>query len=283
MINVMIGTEPKTAIAAQVLVHSIRKRIHPTAAGQLNFVLMEGGDWEYPTAGIKVGTGFSLRRWMIPSFLNWTGGAVYLDADQIVLADLTELLDLCGKTFKHFDRPVAWTTYQPDKRYKSPAPQTSVMVLDCENAEGKWGFDIDKVLAHLRANPDETTYAKFMHAEWLQVWDRLGQGDKDYQCFDEGSKGGFKHPIKLPTEWNHLNVYEEGRTKLLHYTKEPEQPWYKPDHPLAGLWQAELESAIDAGLVTQEMIRSALAAWGKKQDWRPTNGLNPWYRRYLKS
>ncbi len=282
-IKVCIGTEPKTAIAAQVLIHSIETRIDPRAKPELDFVLMEGPAWEYSIKGIKVGTGFSLRRWMIPKFCDWSGGAIYLDADQIVLGDLTELFDVVGRTARCFNKPIAWTTYQPDKYNKHPAPQTSVMVLDCENAEGKWGFDIDKVLAHLRGHPDKETYARFMHAEWLMPKSKAGTRPPEYLCFDEESTSGFNHPIKLPVEWNHLNVYEQGLTKLLHYTKEDAQPWYKPDHPLSHLWHRELEATMDAGRVTQEMLRFALAQWGKKEDWRPTNGLHPFYRRYLKA
>lgn len=281
-INVYVGTEPKTAIAAEVLKLTIETKIHPRALPHLRVTFMEGPGWEYPLKGIKVGTGFSLRRWMIPAALNWQGGGLYLDADQVVFGDLTELLELAGAAAAAYPRrrPILWTTYQPDKYYKQPAPQTSVMLIDAEAARGKWGFEIDKVLAHLRGHPDKETYAKFMHAEWLQ---RKPTGPADgYNCFDDETSPDLPHPAKLPVEWNHLNKYVHGKTKLLHYTKEDEQPWYKPDHPLAKHWHKALQDAIDAGRVTQEMLRAGLAAWGKKQDWRPTNGLHPHYRRYLK-
>lgn len=277
-LRVFIGSEPKTEIAAQVLMHSITSRTRVP----IEFTVMVGPEWEYPIKGIKVGTGFSLRRWMIPKAMNWNGGAIYLDADQIVFADIKELLDVIEQTAKVVRGITAWTTYQPDKYYKHPAPQTSVMALDCENAKGKWGFEIDKILAHLRGHPDKVTYAKFMHAEWMMPKLRA-ELPKGYLTFDDESFREFDHPVKLPIEWNHLNKYEHGKTKLLHYTKEDEQCWYKPDHPLAKHWKRALELAIDANMVTQDMLKKALSQWGNKQDWRRMNGLHPWYKRYLKS
>lgn len=260
-INVYIGSEPKTAIAAQVLIHTIKKNINRRALDELNITLMEGEGWEYPIKGIKVGTGFSLRRWMIPKAMNWQGGAIYLDADQIVFGDLTELLAAHGAKARANPDAVIGCSFQPDKYSKTPWPQTSVMLIDCEKAKPHWGFDIERVLAHLREFPGNKVYADLMHAAWLAP----------------------RQIVELPVEWNHLNVYQHGKTKLLHYTKENEQPWYNPDHKLAKHWNKALQDAIDDGLVTQEMIRHALSQWGKKQDWRPTNGLHPHYKRYLKN
>ena len=39
----------------------------------------------------QVGTGFSLLRWDIPRRCNYEGFAIYLDSDQIVLADIYDL------------------------------------------------------------------------------------------------------------------------------------------------------------------------------------------------
>jgi hypothetical protein len=279
-IRVFVGTEPKTEIAAQVLKHTILKNTQ----SEVEITFMIGAGWEYPIKDIKVGTGFSLRRWMIPKAAGWHGYAIYLDADQIVFADIAELWELIQSTAYRHPQPILWTTYQPDKYNKHPAPQTSVMGIDCGNAFEVWGFDIDKVLAHLRGHPTKEAYAKFMHAEWLK--EKLKpepKGNSAELREDDGLRVNLRHPIELPVEWNHLNVYKHGQTKLLHYTKENEQPWYKPDHKLAKHWCKALQDAIDEGLVTQEMLKEGLANWGKKQDWRPTNGLHPSYKKYLKA
>ncbi len=257
-IRIFVGVEPKTVIAYRVLAHTIRKH----ASRPVDITPMIGAGWDYPVDGIKVGTGFSLRRWMIPHRCNWEGHAIYLDSDQIVFGDIAELYDL-GRELMPAEpsAPVIACTFQPDKYSKAPWPQTSVMVLDCWRAGGQdyWQFRIDEVLAWLRKNTGNENYAKLMHGVGLPIAE------------------------PLPVEWNHLNVYKEGRTKLLHYTKENEQPWFKPDHPFAHLWKAELIECLKAGKVTRADMESALSKWGKKEDWRPTNGLHPSYRKFLVS
>ena len=261
-IKIFIGTEPKTAIFDQVLEFSIRRHTE-APADFLQFTRMIGPEWEYPIKGTQVGTGFSLRRWMIPAACGWQGYAVYLDADQLVFDDI---LELCKKTEKpdllNTKDPVIWCSWQPDKFSKEPWPQTSVMVINCERARGHWGFDIDRVLAHLRDDNTRASYAHFMHASWL-----AGK------------------VARIGDEWNHLNKYvpkgKPKHTRLIHYTKEDAQPPYRPDLPLAKLWQKELEMAIKAGQVSREDFVRSLASWKKKDDWRPTNGLHPYYKKYL--
>lgn len=256
-IRVYTGTEPKTEIARKVLEFSIRRRTE----AEVQFVSMIGPEWEYPIDGIKVGTGFSLRRWMIPAYCGWKGRAIYLDADIQCFTDIAGLWHLGDRTREqHPPFPVLWATLQADKwSPKKPVPQTSVMLIDCEEAKGWPGFDIDFLLDDLRQTPTKEHYGFMMHAQWLPQ----------------------NLVAPLASKWNHLNVYEQGRTRLLHYTKEPEQPWYKPDHPLAHLWQAELELAIKAGVIQRREFQEALAKFGKKEDWRPTNGLHPFYKKYL--
>jgi hypothetical protein len=255
-IRIFIGTEPKTHIAYKVLEHTIRKH----TSRPVEVTPMIGPAWEYPIDDIKVGTGFSLRRWMIPAACGWEGHAIYMDADQIVFGDVGELYDLGRELLPaEPDAPIIACTAQPDKYSKTPWPQTSVMVIDCWRAFSNWQFKINSVLGWLRQNRGNENYAKLMHAQGMAVAD------------------------SLPVEWNHLNVYKEGVTKLLHYTKEPEQPWYKPDHPLAGLWKKELVETLEAGEVTRADMEAALGEWGKKKDWRPTNGLHPHYKKFLVS
>jgi lipopolysaccharide biosynthesis glycosyltransferase len=250
MIRVFIGTEPKTEVACQVLEASIRWN----TSAQVSVTKMIGPSWEYPTEGIKVGTGFSLRRWMIPAACGWQGRAIYLDADQLVFGDIQELWSTLDSP-KAADAIVA-CTYQSDKFSRKPWPQTSVMVINCEKAATHPQFRIGNILEALRKNPTQGHYAKFMHATWLNP-----------------------QPFSIPTRWNHLNVYRKNDTRLLHYTKEPEQPWYKPDHPLAGLWRDALQRAIREGYVTQQALEDAFQRWQVKEDWRNTNGLHPAYRK----
>lgn len=256
-IRVFIGTEIKTTVAFRVLAHSIRRRTkHPVEITPM----LGHKRWEYSTEGFKQGTGFSLRRWLIPEACDWEGYAIYLDADQIVLGDIA---DLWRMPFTHPNpsagEPAVWCTYQPDKFRKEPWPQSSVMLISCRAAvQSGFGWRREAMLKHLRKHPTREAYANFMHGTWMSP-----------------------PPARIPTAWNHLNVYKPGETKLLHYTREPDQAWYKPEHPLASLWQKELVSAIKAGELPRAEFTGALAKWNVKEDWRSTNGLHPHYRKYL--
>lgn len=250
-IRIFIGTEEKTEIARKVLQSSILRRTTHSVA----FVPMIGPQWEYNTSKIKQGTGFSLRRWMIPEFCNWQGHAIYLDADQIVLGQIASLWSFPVTDPK--EGRAAWMTYQPSKFSRTPHPNSSVMVIDCAAAKNYKYFHLDLTLQFLKDFPEKEHYASLMYPEWL-------------------------HPGKLPVTWNRLNEYVEGDTSLLHYTKEPEQPFYKPDHPLAYLWKEELVYAIENGHIERAEFELALSKWGVKEDWRNTNGLHPKYAKYLR-
>lgn len=234
-------------MARYVLEYSLKK--YSTAP--LEITPMIGPAWEYPLDGITVGTGFSLRRWMIPAACGWKGQAIYMDADQLVFGNVVDLM-----SYQPTNTVIA-CSYQPDKFSKKPWPQTSVMTIDCEKAKDHWGFHIEQVLAYLKKNTTKQNYADFMHATWLPA---VGV---------------------MPVEWNHLNVHVDGKTKLTHFTSESSQPWVKPDHPLSSLWQKYLIEAIQAKAVPKDLFVSALAQWGVKQDWRPTNGLHPHHKKYL--
>lgn len=253
-VRVFVGTEPKTEIARKVLECGIRRR----ASCEVTFVPMIGPEWEYDRTGLSVGTGFSLRRWMIPAYCGWQGRAVYLDADQVVYGDVWELWSWPDRD--PAPGRAAWMTWQPSKFSAEPHPNSSVMVIDCAAARAQPFFHIDRLLAHLREDPGRRRYVSVMYPDWMTP-----------------------PPGRLPVEWNHLNVYEEGRTKLLHYTREPDQPWYRPDHPLAYRWMLEFQAALTLGCLTADEVREAVARYGRPDadDWRPTAGLHPRYLDFL--
>lgn len=242
-IKIFVGTELKTKIALDVLSHSIKRN----TSSNVVIIPMMGPGWEVPK-GLHQGTGFSLRRFMIPHFCNYEGHAIYLDADQLVFGDISELW---GYADMLKDEAVA-CTYQPDKFNKKPWPQSSVMVIDC--AKVGW-------------NP-------------VDMWDTLRRGYKYSDFMHLTFRPNL--PLKIPNFWNSLNVYEDATTRLLHYTKEPEQPWYNPGHPLSHFWEAELAKAIASKAVSKSDFQFALDLWHKpKLDKRLSQGLNPYYKIYL--
>lgn len=252
-IRVFIGTEPKTEIARKVLECSIKRRC--TAEG-LDLVPMIGPEWECDVRGIPVGTGFSLKRWLIPSRCNWTGKAIYLDADQLVLADIKDLWE-SDQTFPAREGTSAWTTWQADSISKTPWPQSSVMLIDCKAAKNQKGWHPEYMLSYLKSHPTLEEYHKWMHCQWMDP-----------------------EPGKIPDRWNHLDKLDSS-TSIIHFTSEPNQPWYNPKHKHALVWRQELVAAIGRNEIEKQELEYALSQWNVKQDWRDKNGLHPDYKSLL--
>jgi hypothetical protein len=137
MIRIFIGTESKTEIARKVLECSIVRRTEQ----KVEFVPMLGKDWEYPVAGLEgvLGTGFSPPPLDDPGRCNWRGRAVYLDADQLVFGDVTELWTSSPKKTPGPGR-LAWMHLPARQVPSEPWPQSSVMVIDCAAAKGPVGL-----------------------------------------------------------------------------------------------------------------------------------------------
>lgn len=256
-VQIYVGSETKTEIMLQVLAYSILKRTQR----DVDIVPMRDGDplWQIPE-GLPKGTGFSLRRWLIPSRREYQGRAIYLDADQLCLSDIWDLWSAPEQAPAVKNGTSAWMTFQPDKFSRTPWPQSSVMVIDCAAARDRWGWRPEEMFRHLRqADPGRRLYVDFMHGTWMKP-----------------------PPAMLPGGdcWNSFNV-QRANTRLLHYTREPDQPIYKPDHPFAEVWRKELVEAIKAGAVDKTDFEVALGRFGKQEDWRQQNGLHPLYAKYL--
>lgn len=252
-IRVFIGSEKKTELMRHVLQSSI---LEAAPQNKYEFIPMIGPEWEYPTEGLKVGTGFSLRRWMIPAYCNWQGRAIYLDADQLVFGDLRELwnsFDPAGRPYRSViltKQKMPWST--------EPILNSSVMAIHCEiarknltNGESYWELPILLSALH-NATRDE--YLSIMYPTWLV------------------------EPGLVTNHWNSLDAYSPDRTKLLHYTDEPSQPPYNPDHRHAGLWRDALCKAIHEGRIPEDVWQAAVDLWtAPRLDKRKTQGLHPRY------
>jgi hypothetical protein len=62
----------------------------------------------------------------------------------------------------------------------------------------------------------------------------------------------------IPTTWNHTDRFQAGKTKLLHYTYMPTQPWVKPGHRAGGKWFAQLKEAVEAGAISEDLVRGEI-------------------------
>lgn len=247
-VRIFIGTEPKVRVAELVLRYSILKH----ASLPVEFTALDD-TWQIPH-GIRQGTGFSLRRWMIPERCEFTGRAIYLDADMLVLSDVAELWRMPEEIPS--DTATVWCAYQPDKHYPKGGMQSSCMVIECARAS---------------------------YWRTKDFWDWFRAGKVHYPKFMHGDPWLKEQPIDIGTEWNDFNRYRPGVTKLLHYTREAHQPWYRPEHAFRQLWEEHLVEAIRAGAVPFKEFEHAISRFGKPDpsDRRRTYGIHPHFRKHL--
>lgn len=213
---------------------------------------MLGPAWEIPE-DLHQGTGFSFRRFLIPQACLYRGRAIYLDADQIVLADIGELWDMLEAN----PNADLACTFQTDKFNHSPAPQTSVMVMNCERCL----WEPEEIYNWQRqSNDDREWYSKIMHLQ-------------------EPAWPYWQDEAPLETHWNHFNERRDD-TKLLHFTREHQQPWYWPGHRHKDLWRDELLAAMRKGYVQPEEIKAAVGQWSPPSKGRRAEGMHPYWEKF---
>jgi len=141
-----------------------------------------------------------------------------------VFTDIRSLweMDFCGANLLYAEQPTE----------KGRVPQFSVMLLDCENL--RW--DVKKIVSGL----DDGSY------DYKQLMSEL--------CIVPGKR---KLP-KLPFEWNSLEFYSDGETRLIHYTDMPTQPWVSNKNKNGDLWYQCLREAISEGFIDKEFIFSEI-------------------------
>lgn len=230
VIRVSIGTEPKQHIPCEVLKSSIRRRTSRRVEFTQSWTC--GAGWHPALLGapkLKQGTRFSAWRWLVPSVYGNQGEAIYLDADQLVLADIAELwatLDN-GGCFAAVCDAVGF--FGGTKKPEPGAVQTSVMAMHCKRCE--W----DPAVLFRRVHAGKLSYKDLMQARFIPR-DRIQE---------------------LPREWNHFSIRKPD-TKLVHFSHVASQPYRNTGHPLCDLFAEELRASIEAGHVSREEVAEAV-------------------------
>lgn len=219
-IRVFIGAGEAQLIPALVLKHSILKY----ATMSIDVRIMS--DWTHPTPispSNRPRTPFSFQRFMIPEHCEYKGRAIYLDSDMLVFSDIKQIWSATTES--------AVLTMRRDDIDKHRA-KYSAFLMDCSKTD--WSIcNIINCLDSGSLNYDECIF----HLS-------LGQTIED----------GFDQ------EWNSLEEYTEGKTKLLHYTEMYNQPWLSnPSHPLGHLWFKELKETVASGEITIQLLKSHIA------------------------
>jgi hypothetical protein len=219
--RVFCGVDESQVVAARTLEYTIRKH----ASRPVRFYPMSSVPAPVPKdPANRARTGFSFARFHIPKLAGHKGRALYVDSDMQVFGDLAELWEIpFGEAKVMCTRqdyiPEAWR----DKDYFHPGRQLSVMMLDCANLD----WDVTKIVEGL----DEGKY------NYEQLMFELCILDPSEITDD------------LPPVWNHLEHYEPGETKLIHYTVVPTQPWKNDQNPNRELWERDFSEALAAQVV----------------------------------
>lgn len=229
MIRVFIGYDPREAVAFHVLSHSILRRasqpvsITPIALSQLEWIMKRHRD---PLQS----TDFSFSRFLVPWLCDFRGHAIFMDCDQLCLANINDLWNYAGNS--QFSVQVVKHDHHPatDKKFLGRVQTTypmknwsSVMVMDCA--------------ACWRLTPEYVNSASGLDLHRF-AW--LAGRDGEPRPGDERLIGS------LDSAWNHLVGYDEptGREKNLHFTEGG--PWFKEyeNGPFADLWRSERNVAF---------------------------------------
>jgi hypothetical protein len=215
-IRVFIGTEDAQFLPTEVLKRSILH--HTTAPVEFHLLI------DIPLKlNRKMYTGFSFYRFAIPEACGYQGRAIYLDADMVMVGDISELYNLPMQGKGALARPCP-----PNAWY------TSAMLLDCEQLK-HWN---------------------------LSKWETLiNAGIASYKEALWGEPGSLTHKDfgLLPEYWNHLDTFD-NTTKNIHYTNVPRQPWKTPGHPFAKIFLKQLKEAIETGEISKEIIQKEIDA-----------------------
>ena len=251
VIRIAIGSEPDQRIPALVLEHTIRVR-----ASRPVEILWSWDPYteawapeasRYERLG---GTNFSAWRWIAPSVARALSDPpevlIYLDCDQVVLADIAELADSLPED-KAFGLVVGAEGDFNGKAADPHARETSVMVMRLAAAD--WSFED---LALLVAGGHMLQYAR-------QVNPNARTAKSDYAALMQGTWLPDHYIHELAKGWNHLNHHDES-SRLVHFTHVRSQPWKAPGHKLAGLWAEHLKEACHLGVVTWGMLEDEVDA-----------------------
>lgn len=227
VIKIFVGADRSQLLAFKVLEHSIKRN----TSQQVKCRAIDNS--MMPECKSKTNlpyTNFSFARFGIPSFAGYQGKAIYLDADMLVLADIADLwsLDFAGAKILTLEQPREDLQQKQSKKRK----QTAVMMLDCEALKD---WVPEEIIGNLGKKYDRT---KLMSLDIFP-----------------------QRKIKeiIPTVWNCMDWYEEGVSKLVHYTKIETQPWVYPKHPCGNLWLNELRLMLKDGKIEESFIRQEVA------------------------
>jgi lipopolysaccharide biosynthesis glycosyltransferase len=217
MINVFIGYDPREAIAFSVLSYSIQARasqpvaITPLMLPQLQGVLTRE---RHPLQS----SDFAFSRFLTPYLSGYSGWAIFMDCDMLMLDDIASLWKLRDDRYavmvvKHDHVPREATKFLGEPQTKYEKKNWSSVML----------FNNAKCRALTPEYVNTATGLQLHQFKWLESEDLIGA---------------------LPDRWNHLVGYDPPRpdAALAHYTLGGPYSDESPDCEYSEHWRAEFKA-----------------------------------------
>jgi lipopolysaccharide biosynthesis glycosyltransferase len=220
-IDIFVGADRSQLLAVAVLEHSILR--HTALACRVTPLI----DLGLPEpADLRQGsrTNFSFARFAIPELKNYSGRAIYMDADMLVFRDVAELWSIPfdgAKVIVQDELPDEVKRQARLDGQRRRRKQCSVMLIDCERAH----WDAPSIIAGLDG--------RYTYEELLYELCILDESEIKYG---------------VPFAWNSLEHFDSN-TRLIHYTDMNTQPWVSNHNRLGHLWIAEVRLMLDTGVL----------------------------------
>tara|TARA_R110002073_G_C9491251_1_gene580841 strand:- start:3471 stop:4922 length:1452 start_codon:yes stop_codon:yes gene_type:complete len=220
-VRIFIGSDETQLLGAKMFEYSVRRY----ASISTRFDIIDNAGLPVPKDELKQArTGFSFCRFKIPELCGYKGRAIYVDADMQVFTDIR---DLWSRDFKG-----AWMLYSEMAGADGRIPQYSVMLMDCASLD----WDAGDLIRGL--DEDRFDYGGLM-------W--------EFSMMPPEKKQPY-----LEFEWNSLEQFVVHKTKLIHYTDMPTQPWVSHNNKNGEIWYEELRHAVKTGFVIRDEIDEAI-------------------------
>ena len=219
-IRVFVGTDISQMIGAKILHYSLQTHTGMTAV----FDLMQDVNPTPPRDKKNwARTEFSFRRFAIPAHAGYQGRGVYLDADMQVFQDFRELWDAPFEGATVLSAP----SNDPNR-----CAQYAMMLLDC--ARLKW--DVDEIIAGM--DEGRYDYQELVGALCIVPPEQKRQS--------------------ISSAWNSMEEFQEGQTRLVHFTDMNRQPWVSARNQNGNLWVDELMRALKDDFISQSDLDEAI-------------------------
>jgi len=221
MIRVFIGYDPREAVAFSVLGHSIHARASQPVSIAPLMLSQLGGVYRRERNSLQ-STDFSFSRFLTPWLCGYSGWAVFMDCDMLVLDDIAALWDLRDERYavqvvKHRHVPKEEIKFLGATQTKYEKKNwSSVMLMNCARCSALTPEFVNTA-----------TGLQLHQFKWLESDALIGE---------------------LPPRWNHLVGYDPPRADagLVHFTiGGPYFDEYR-DCEYAREWFAERDSMLAA-------------------------------------